>query len=96
MTNFIQTGRYTEGCIIPVTADDESLTAMIDEYSEEFRINFFIGTTYIDSIDKTINIKNIHIDILKLVVVNNRNEDVGQVYQLVEESMFYDYFKIHC
>jgi len=96
MTNFIQTGIYTETCIISVTTEDESLTAMLDEYSENFRINFFIGTTYIDSIDKTINIKNIHIDILKLVVVNNRNENVGQVYQLLEESMFYDYFKIHC
>ncbi len=96
MTNFIQTGRYTQGCIVPVTTEDDSLTVMLDENSEDFRINFFIGKNYIDSIkfiDNKASTKNIHKDVLRLVVVNDQNENIGQVYKLIEQQMFYDSYR---
>ena len=35
MNNFLQTGMYTEGCIIPITTEDPCLIAILDDFSEE-------------------------------------------------------------
>ena len=94
MTNFIQTGVYTQGCIIPVTTEDPSLKAILDDFTEEFRINIYAGSHYISSITMS-NHRLMCNDVSALLVEDRHGNHLGNIYSLVEEQMFWDYLRIH-
>tara|TARA_R110000868_G_scaffold311513_1_gene572508 strand:- start:178 stop:702 length:525 start_codon:yes stop_codon:yes gene_type:complete len=94
MTNFIQTGIYTQGCIIPITTEDPSLKAILDDFSEEFRINIYAGSHYISSITMS-NHRLMCNDVSALLVEDRHGNHLGNVYSLVQEQMFWDYLRIH-
>lgn len=94
MNNFLKTGIYTEGCIIPVTTEDPSLLVIFDDFSEEFRLNVYCGNSYIDSITM-LNFRQVCNDVSSLPVHSRHGEYLGNVWSLVNEQMFYDYLIIH-
>lgn len=94
MNNFIKTGIYTEGCIIPVTTEDPSLVAILDDFSEEFRINIFTGSYYITSITM-VNYRQMCNDVSALLVKDREDNYLGNIHSLVQEQLFWDYLKIH-
>lgn len=86
MTKFLQTGIYTEGCIIPVTTEDPSLLVQFDDFSEEFRLHVYIGDSYIDSITMS-NYRQIANDVSSLPVYSRHNEYLGSVWTLIQEHI---------
>ncbi len=94
MTNFLKTGIYTNGCIIPVTTEDPSLLLILDEFTENFRINIYCGQSYIDSITMN-NFREMCNDVSSLAVQSRHGEYLGNVWSLINEQMYYDYLKIH-
>jgi len=94
MNNFLKTGIYTNGCIIPITTEDPSLLLILDEFTENFRINIYCGQSYIDSITMS-NFREICNDVSSLAVQSRHGEYLGNVWSLINEQMYYDYLKIH-
>jgi hypothetical protein len=94
MNNFLKTGIYNNGCVIPVTVEDPSLLLILDEFTENFRINIYCGQSYIDSITMS-NFREICNDVSSLVVQSRHGEYLGNVWSLINEQMYYDYLKIH-
>lgn len=94
MENFLQTGLYTQGCIIPVTTEDPSLVAVLDDFSEEFRINIFIGSTYITSVNM-INHRQICNDVSTLLVQDRYGKHLGNIHSLIKEQLYCVYMRIH-
>ncbi len=71
MNNFLKTGVYTNGCIIPVNVEDPSFNAIIDEDSEIFRINLYCGSHWIGEINMN-NFREVHNDLLTPYVYDNK------------------------
>lgn len=94
MTNFLKTGVYTEGCIIPVTTEDPSLSVVLDEFSENFRLNIYIGDSYIDSVTMA-NHRQLCNSVYSLPVYSRHNEYLGSIWTLIQEQLFYVYARIH-
>lgn len=94
MTNFLQTGVYTEGCITPVTTEDPSLLAVLDDFSEEFRVNIYVGNSYICPVSMG-NHRQICANVSSLPVYSYKNEYLGSLWSLVQEQLFYVYARIH-
>lgn len=94
MNQFLKTGVYTDGCIIPVTSEDPSLLVVLDDFSEEFRINIYCGQHYIDSITMS-NYRQICNSVSALPVYSRYNEYLGDVWSLVQEQLMYVYLRIH-
>ena len=94
MNNFLKTGIYTKGCIIPVTTEDPSLSVILDDFSEQFRLNVYCGNSYIDSIT-ILNFRQVCNDVSSLPVYSRHGEYLGNVWSLVNEQMYYDYLTIH-
>lgn len=94
MNNFLKTGIYTDGCIVPVTTEDPDIWVILDEYSEEFRLNVYIGNTWIDAISMT-NHRSLHNDVSRLPVHSYKGEYLGTVNSLIQEQLFFDLLKIH-
>ncbi len=94
MNNFLQTGMYTEGCIIPITTEDPCLIAILDDFSEEFRINIYAGSHYITSVNMT-NCKQMCNDVSALLVEDRHGNYLGNIYSLVQEQLFWVYLKMH-
>lgn len=94
MTKFITSGVYTEGCIIPVTTEDPCLTAVLDDFSEEFRVNIYAGDSYIDSVTMK-NCKQMCNSVSAIPVVDRFGVQLGNIWSLVNEQMYYDYLRIH-
>ena len=94
MNTFLSRGIYTEGCIIPITTEDPSLVAILDDFSEEFRINIFAGSHYIASVDMS-NCKQMCNDVSSLLVEDRHGKNIGNIWSLVNEQMFWDYLRIH-
>jgi hypothetical protein len=94
MKQFLQTGVYTEGCIIPVTTEDPSLLAVLDDFSEQFRINIYIGSSYIDSITME-NYRQICNSVSSIAVVDRFGSHLGNVWSLIQEQLYYVYARIH-
>jgi hypothetical protein len=94
MNNFIKTGIYTEGCIIPVTTEDPSLVAILDDFSEEFRINIYTGSYYITSVTMK-NYRQMCNDVSSIIVNDRYGKYISNIHSLVQEQLFWDYLKIH-
>jgi hypothetical protein len=94
MKTFINTGIYTQGCIVPITTEDPSLLVMFDEFSEEFRLNIYCGESYIDSITMA-DCRQMCNSVSSLPVYSRHNEYLGNVWSLMNEQMYYDYLRIH-
>ena len=94
MNKFLQTGIYTEGCIIPITTEDPSLICVLDDFSEEFRINIYSGSHYIASVNM-INFKQMCNDVSALLVEDRHGNNLGNVFSLVQEQLFWEYLRIH-
>lgn len=95
MSNFLKTGIYTQGCIIPVTSNDPSVSAAIDNYSEEFRINIYIGSSYIDTITMD-NFRDVHPSILCLDVYDFSNNWLKtNVWGEIRKQYIYNQAKIY-
>lgn len=94
MNNFLKTGIYTDGCIVPVTTEDPDILVILGEYCEGFRLNVFIGNTWIDEITM-VNHRTLHKDVSRLPVHSYKGEYLGTVNSLVEEQVFFDLLKIH-
>ena len=96
MENFITNGFVgrSQGFIIPVTTEDPSLSIILDDFSEEFRINIYCGNHYIDSITMT-NYRQMCNNVSALPVYSRFNEYLGNVWSLIQEQLFWVYFKIH-
>jgi hypothetical protein len=82
MANFLQTGVYTEGCIIPVTTEDPSLLVQLDDFSESFRVNIYIGNTWIDCVSMN-NYRQICNNVSSLPVYSRHNEYLGSLWTLI-------------
>ena len=94
MNNFLQTGIYTKGCIIPVTTEDPSLSVILDDFSENFRVNIYVGQSYIDSVTMS-NYRQICNSVSSLPVYSRHNEYLGNLWSLIQEQLFYVYARIH-
>lgn len=94
MNNFLQTGLYTQGCIIPVTTEDPALSVILDDFSEEFRVNIYVGQEYIDSVTMA-NYRQICNSVSSLPVYSRHNEYLGNLWSLIQEQLFYVYARIH-
>jgi len=90
MSTFIQTGVYTEGCIIPVTTEDPCIQVLHDEYAETFSINLYVGNTWIDEITM-VNYNTMCNDVSSLAVYSFKGEYLGNVWKLVQEQLSYVY-----
>jgi hypothetical protein len=91
---FIQTGVYTEGCFIPVTIEDPCVKVLHDEYGERFRINIYVGNTWIDAITMD-NYSTMCNDVSSLAVYSFEGEYLGNVWKLVQEQLSYVYARIN-
>ena len=94
MNHFLQTGVYTEGCIIPVTIEDPSLLVQLDDFSESFRVNIYIGSTWVDCVSMD-NYRQICNGVSSLSVYSRHNEYMGSLWTLIQEQLFYAYARIH-
>ena len=96
MENFLTNGFIgrSHGFIIPVTTEDPSLLVVLDDFSEEFRINIYCGQHYIDSITMN-NYRQICNDVSSLPVYSRHNEYIGNVWSLIQEQLYYIYCRIH-
>lgn len=92
--SFLTTGIYTNGCIVPVTTEDPCIQVILDEYTENFRINIYVGNTWIDAITMT-NHRSICNAVSSLPVNSSKDEYLGNVWHLVQEQLFWDHLKIH-
>lgn len=88
MENFISSGRYTQGCIVPITSEDPSLTVLeTKDDTKKWGIAIFIGKPIAENCIGLINDESlastvIHSSILTMTVVKN-NEYVGSVGQRI-------------
>jgi hypothetical protein len=94
MKDFISTGTYTQGCIIPITTEDPCLKAVLDDFSEEFRINIFAGSHYITSVTMT-NYRQMCNSVSALSVVDRQDNYISSIWSLIQEQMFWHYLRIH-
>lgn len=94
MNNFLKTGIYTDGCIVPVTTEDPAIWLILDKHCEDFRLNVYVGNTWIDQITM-VNHRTLHNDVSRLPVHSYEGEYLGTVNSLVEEQVFFDLLKIH-
>lgn len=94
MNTFLSTGVYTEGCIIPVTTEDPCLTAILDDFSEELRINIYVGDSYIDSVTMK-NYRQMCNSVSSIPVVDRFGIYLGSIWNVIQEQMFYSYMRIH-
>ena len=94
MNNFLRTGLYTEGCIVPVTTEDPSLVAVLDDFCDYFRVNIYVGKSYIDSVTMD-NYRSMCSDVSGLIVTDRRGNYINNIWTLIQEQMFYDYLRIH-
>ena len=96
MTSFLENGILgrEHGYLIPVTVEDPSLLAVLDDFSEDFRINIYVADSYITSV----TMKN-HLSMCNSVstipVVDRHNVYVGNIWSLVNEQLFWEYLRIH-
>jgi hypothetical protein len=91
---FISTGIYTNGCVIPVTTEDPCIQVIHDEYSEDFRLNIYVGSTWIEAITIS-NYRSMCNAVSALPVYSSKNEYLGNVYSLIQEMLFWDMLRIH-
>ena len=91
---FISTGVYTNGCVIPVTTEDPCIKVILNEYSEDFRLNIYVGDTWIEAITMS-NYRNMCADVSALPVYSFEGEYLGNVWELTQEQVFWDMLKIH-
>jgi hypothetical protein len=91
---FINTGIYTKGCIIPVTTEDPCIKVILDNYSEDLRLNIYVGSTWIEAITMS-NYRSICKDVSALPVYSSKDEYLGNVCWLVQEQLFWDMLRIH-
>jgi hypothetical protein len=96
MTQFLKSGILgrQDGFLIPVTTEDPSLKAVLDDFSEDFRINIYVGDSYIDSITME-NYKQICNSVSSIAVVDRFDVPMGNVWSLVQEQLFFAYLRIH-
>jgi hypothetical protein len=94
MNTFLETGIYTEGCIIPITTEDPSLTAILDDFSEEFRINIYAGSYYITSVTMK-NYRQMCNDVSSMIVNDRHGKYISNIYSLIQEQLFYVYLRMH-
>jgi hypothetical protein len=94
METFINTGVYTQGCIVPITIEDPCLTAVLDDFSEEFRVNIYAGDSYIDSVTMK-NCKQMCNSVSSILVVDRFGVQLGNIWSLVNEQLYYAYLRIH-
>jgi hypothetical protein len=94
MQDFISKGLYTQGCIVPVTTEYPDLLFILDDFSEEFRINIYIGRHYIDSITM-VNCRSMCNDVSRMLVEDRFGKSLGTVWSLVNGQMHLDYLRIH-
>lgn len=94
MTDFIKTGIYREGCFVPVTTEDPCIQVLHDEYAETFRINIYVGNTWIDEITMA-NYNSMCNDVSSLAVYSFKGEYLGNVWKLIQEQLYYVYARIH-
>jgi hypothetical protein len=91
---FISTGIYTNGCIIPVTTEDPCIQVILDSYSEDFRLNIYVGSAWIEAITMS-NYRSICTDVSALPVYSSKDEYLGNVWKLIQEQLFWDMLRIH-
>lgn len=91
---FISTGIYTNGCVIPVTTEDPCIQVIHDDYSEEFCLNIYVGSIWIEAITMS-NYRSICNSVSALPVYSSKNEYLGNVWKLVQEQLFWDMLRIH-
>jgi len=94
MNTFINTGIYTQGCIVPITTEDPCLIAVLDDFSEEFRVNIYAGDSYIDSVTMK-NCKQMCNSVSSILVVDRFGVQLGNIWSLVNEQLYYAYLRIH-
>jgi hypothetical protein len=96
MSHFLTNGILgrEHGYLIPVTTEDPCLKAVLDDFSEEFRVNIYVGDSYIDSVTMK-NCKQVCNDVSSIPVVDRFGVQLGNIWSLVNEQMYYDYLKIH-
>lgn len=95
MNNFLKTGIYTEGCIIPVTTEDPSLKAVLNEYSEDLQIILFVGNRCVGTINMD-NFREIDSDLLKLPLEDFAGNYLKtNVWSEIRQQYLFDKAKIH-
>lgn len=94
MNTFLKTGIYTEGCIIPMTTEDPFLIAVLDDFSENFRINIYAGSHYITSVTMQ-NYKQMCNDVSSMMVNDRHGKYVSNIHSLIQEQLFYVYARMH-
>jgi hypothetical protein len=94
MTTFLSTGVYTQGCIVPVTTEDPCLTAILDDFSEKFRVNIYVGDSFIDCVTIK-NYRQMCNNVSSIPVVDRFGAYQGTIWSLVNEHLYYSYLRIH-
>ena len=91
---FISTGIYTNGCVIPVTTEDPCIQVIHNDYSEDFCLNIYVGNSRIEEISMS-NYRSICNDVSALPVYSFKGEYLGNVWEFVQEQLFWDMLRIH-
>lgn len=95
MQKLLKTGIYTNGCVIPVSVEDPSFNAIIDENSETFRINLYCGSQWIGEINMN-NFREVHNDLLTPYVYDNKGVFTGMnVWGHIRIQYLFDKAKIY-
>lgn len=90
--SFLQTGIYTEGCIVPVTTEDPSLTVLqTNPGSKKWGILFFIGKPIAENciaiINDETNMSSLDRSILTCPIVTREGTFVSSVAIAIDKHM---------
>lgn len=96
MNSFLQNGILgrEHGFLIPLTVEDPSVVAIEDDFSEEYRINIYVGSHYIASVTMN-NYKQICNDVSSICVEDRFGNYLGNIHSLIQAQLYYVYLRIH-